>query len=92
MSKIILCANYRKIGQKLISTTHTFLISKRKKITKNKPRHFLMQLDPKTNKGLYISSLYPVSENQYTLDFKGVRYSLEITKSDDSAIIFESTF
>ena len=70
MSKIILCANYRKIGQKLISTTHTFLISKRKKITKNKPRHFLMQLDPKTNKGLYISSLYPVAENQYTLDFK----------------------
>jgi len=92
MSKIILCADYRKVGQKLISTNHTFLIRERKKITKNKPKNFLLKIDPKTNKGLYISSLYPVAENQYTLDFKGVRYSLEITKSDDSASIFKSTF
>jgi hypothetical protein len=90
MSKLQLCADYKKVGNKLFNSNHTLLISERKKVTKNKPKHFLLKLDSNSSKGTYISSLYQSTSTHFNFDFNGVRYTLNF-KGVSLANISKST-
>lgn len=86
MSKVKLCANYRKVGNKLFSDSHTLLIKERLKTRGKKTKKFLLELLPNNKMGDYISSLFPTDKpNVYSLDYNGVYYKL--TLLNDSAHI-----
>jgi hypothetical protein len=81
MTKLELCANYRKVGNKLINGKIVLLIRERDKPTSKKPKNFLLKLNnPDSNKGTYISSLYPSKfhQNTFTFDYQGKYYKLQL--------------
>ena len=51
----------------------TFLIKERKIITPKKPKLYLSSIKPTFE---YVSSMYPISENTYQIDYKGAKYKL----------------
>jgi hypothetical protein len=90
MSKIELCANYKRVGNKLFSKDHILLIRERNKVSTNKPKKFLLKLDTQSNKGDYISSLYSTTSTHFNFDFNGVKYQLKLD-GDSLANISKST-
>ena len=78
MAKVqnFLCGNYSQIGVNLKkddSSIH-LIIRERKTTTRFKPKKFIIRVDEQ--KPSYISSLYPISKNTYSLDYNGVKYKL----------------
>lgn len=63
------------------------LIANRSNTSQTKTPLFL--LDKSTPKGSYISSLYPLSDCEYRLDFKGVKYELKIDNNTNKAHIHQ---
>jgi thiamine pyrophosphokinase len=50
-----------------------FLIKERKVVTPKKPKLYLSSIKPTFE---YVSSMYPISENTYQIDYKGAKYKL----------------
>lgn len=61
------------------------LIAKRNKTTKTKTPQFLYDIS--TKQGRYISSLYPLADNVYKLDFQGVEYQLKLDEAESKGFI-----
>ena len=68
---------YSKVGNTIRNGSVTYMLCTRKQITPSKPPVFLLQLKPFKQ---YISSLYRLSEYQYTFDFKGNKYTLKLNE------------
>lgn len=65
-------------------------ICPRKNTTPNKPETFLIaKTDKPKDRGQYISSLYPLSDSVYRLDYGGNEYHMTITPT--TAYIEDST-
>lgn len=74
-TKILLSGEYVKTYSKLISPNTTLIITERKKTTLNKPKEFIIAILP-SNKRIYISSLYYITDITYRLDYDFKRYIL----------------
>lgn len=65
--------SYQISNNHLIKEGVTFLIKERKIITPKKPKLYLSSIKPTFE---YVSSMYPLSENTYQIDYKGAKYKL----------------
>jgi len=80
-----LSGSYELSNKKLKSKEKTFLIRERKKVTKSKPKYYLLGLNFNNKKAEYISSLYQVKNNLFKLDYQSKEYLLSF--NGNSAII-----
>lgn len=77
--KYLFSGTYKRQGNKLISK-HTCLLIAERQPTPTKPKYFIV--DKSTQKGIYISSLFPKTENKtdtgnvYWFDYNGTKYEL----------------
>jgi hypothetical protein len=65
--------SYQISNNHLIKEGVTFLIKERKIITPKKPKLYLSSIKPTFE---YVSSMYPLSQNTYQIDYKGAKYKL----------------
>jgi hypothetical protein len=70
-----LVGTYQREGSKLISENLNLLISKRKNTSPTKPPYFIVN-KTSSPKGDYISSLYPLGNNEFKIDFQGTNYKI----------------
>jgi len=70
---------YTRQGKEFVNpnTENTLIIAERKAIRPNKPHYFLLRKMP-NNKRLYVSSLYPIQENQYRFDYRGKHFQIDL--------------
>ena len=65
--------SYQISNNQLLKEGVTFLIKERKSVTPKKPKLYLSSIKPTFE---YVSSMYPISENTYQIDYKGAKYKL----------------
>ncbi len=65
--------SYQISNNQLLKEGVTFLIKERKVVTPKKPKLYLSSIKPTFE---YVSSMYPLSENTYQIDYKGAKYKL----------------
>ena len=65
--------SYQISNNQLLKEGVTFLIKERKVVTPKKPKLYLSSIKPTFE---YVSSMYPISENTYQIDYKGAKYKL----------------
>jgi hypothetical protein len=65
--------SYQISNNQLLKEGVTFLIKERKSVTPKKPKLYLSSIKPTFE---YVSSMYPLSENTYQIDYKGAKYKL----------------
>jgi len=74
---------YPLVNGKFYLGDSKILLRERKQASGNKPKYFLSAL--MNGKHEYISSLFPIGENRYSLDYKGDYF--ELIMGDDSIIL-----
>ena len=65
--------SYQISNNQLLKEGVTFLIKERKSVTPKKPKLYLSSIKPTFE---YVSSMYPIAENTYQIDYKGAKYKL----------------
>jgi hypothetical protein len=78
--------SYQISNNQLLKEGVTFLIKERKVVTPKKPKLYLSSIKPTFE---YVSSLYPITENTYQIDYKGVKYKLILEPKKEVAIVME---
>jgi hypothetical protein len=77
---------YQISNNHLLKEGVTFLIKERKTTTPKKPKLYLSTIKPTFE---YVSSMYPISENIYQIDYKGVKYKLILEPKKELAIVVD---
>ena len=78
--------SYQISNNQLLKEGVTFLIKERKVVTPKKPKLYLSSIKPTFE---YVSSMYPISENTYQIDYKGVKYKLILEPKKEVASVME---
>jgi hypothetical protein len=78
--------SYQISNNQLLKEGVTFLIKERKVVTPKKPKLYLSSIKPTFE---YVSSMYPLSENTYQIDYKGVKYKLILEPKKEMASVME---
>lgn len=78
MSKIDIIGEYVKDGCTLRNPQTTLLITERSQTSINKPKNFVLAVLP-DGKRHYVSSLYPLTNGAYKMDYDGKTYVLTLT-------------
>ena len=78
--------SYQISNNQLLKEGITFLIKERKSVTPKKPKLYLSSIKPTFE---YVSSLYPITENTYQIDYKGVKYKLILEPKKEMASVME---
>ena len=78
--------SYQISNNQLLKEGVTFLIKERKSVTPKKPKLYLSSIKPTFE---YVSSMYPISENTYQIDYKGVKYKLILEPKKEVASVME---
>ena len=75
--------NYTRQGKEFFNsdTNTTLIIAERKTTSPNKPPYFLLR-KLANNKRLYVSSLYPVTDSEYYFDYQGMKYKINLDKTN----------
>jgi hypothetical protein len=75
MANIPLAGTYCKTGAYIVSHEARFVVGKRQTPALNKPLYYLTYKPLSGgDKPLYISSLFPVENGTYTIEYKGIKY------------------
>jgi len=79
-SNIPLSGKHQRKNLKFYSQDCKFLLCSRSKTTPSKPALFLIAkpIIKALKKDVYISSLYPVAQNLFELEYGGKRYTLKL--------------
>ena len=80
-SKIIVNGKHQRKGFNFFSKTHKFLICERAKTTPTKTKLFLIakSVNKRLEKDTYISSLYPIAQNVFKIDYNGCKYTVVLS-------------
>lgn len=78
--------SYQISNNQLLKEGVTFLIKERKSVTPKKPKLYLSSIKPTFE---YVSSMYPISENTYQIDYKGVKYKLILEPKKELAFVVD---
>jgi hypothetical protein len=76
--------SYQISNNQLLKEGVTFLIKERKVVTPKKPKLYLSSIKPTFE---YVSSMYPLSENTYQIDYKGAKYKLILEPKKELAFV-----
>lgn len=76
--------SYQISNNQLLKEGVTFLIKERKSVTPKKPKLYLSSIKPTFE---YVSSMYPLSENTYQIDYKGAKYKLILEPKKELAFV-----
>ena len=76
--------SYQISNNQLLKEGVTFLIKERKSVTPKKPKLYLSSIKPTFE---YVSSMYPISENTYQIDYKGAKYKLILEPKKELAFV-----
>ena len=76
--------SYQISNNQLLKEGVTFLIKERKVVTPNKPKLYLSSIKPTFE---YVSSMYPIAENTYQIDYKGAKYKLILEPKKELAFV-----
>lgn len=78
--------SYQISNNQLLKEGVTFLIKERKSVTPKKPKLYLSSIKPTFE---YVSSMYPISENTYQIDYKGAKYKLILEPKKELAFVVD---
>jgi hypothetical protein len=76
-----LIGRYTRAKSNLIGGNIILVLSTRRNPTATKPPKYLL-IKHSSKCFSYCSSLYPLSDNIYSLEYKGVQYTLKLNESD----------